>query len=84
MVRKWRERDLIMLADIDHDTHGSLSAVKLSESLERRDIHLSKYTIRHMLTKIMNRCPLCGGKDRVHQYNSHPQKFPEATHISIR
>jgi len=70
-ARIWGKRELIILADIDHATHGRLSAVKLSERLLEREVRLSRSTVWCMVTKIDRKCPICRQADRVHDELSH-------------
>ncbi len=62
---KWGARELTILAQLDYETHGRLSAVRLSERLRERGVQVSRSTAGRMLAKI-GKCPTCGGRDRVH------------------
>ena len=62
---KWGARELNILAQVDYETHGRLSAMRLSEGLQKRGVQVSRSTVGRMLAKI-RRCPLCGGTNRVH------------------
>ena len=68
---KWGARELNILAQVDYETHGRLSSMRLSERLRERGVQVSRSTVGRMLAKI-RRCPLSGGTNRVHNAPSHP------------
>ena len=69
--RKWGEWELSMLAELDCQTHGKLSAAKLSEALLRKRIYLSRSTVGRMMPEIARKCPICKKAERVHNVVSH-------------
>lgn len=66
----WGERELTILAQVDYETHGRLSAVRLSEKLGEHRVQVSRSTVERMLAKI-RKCPICSEKDRLHDAGLH-------------
>ena len=71
LPRKWGSRELNILADTDFKTRGRLSAVRLSELLEKRGVTLSRSTVGRMMRNLANQCPVCGQRRRVHNELAH-------------
>lgn len=69
--RKWGERELFILADLDSQTVGRLSAAKLSKALPPQHIYLSSSTVGRMMLIIARKCPICRKVERIHDMRSH-------------
>lgn len=71
LPRKWSVRELNILADIDYQMRGRLSAEKLSHHLADRGVTLSRSTVGRILRKPARQCPICKRPRRLHDTLAH-------------